>query len=195
LTNVTVSPETFTMVDYDAGAITALVERLADRIGLGDRSIEVRIDETMPLGRVRIASTDPVVLEIDGGALEDPKRLRQFYELGATRTIGRLLFEVQDLLRPDFGTPPDREDLELAERVAWDAYASGRVARLGYDAQQQRWRYAFRTRHGFSDGVDRAFDLLWSGDELTWADIEQLSADAVASANSATPTGTSAESR
>lgn len=166
------------MVDFDAATIAALTERLAADAGLGDVPIEVRVDETMPTGRVRIASSDPVVLEIDGGALEDPKRLRQFSEAGAARVIGRLLFQVSDLRRPGFGTPPDREDQELPHRVAWDIYAVGRVARLGHDAQQQRWRYAFRTRHGFSDDVDRAFGILWSADDLTWADITQISADA-----------------
>jgi hypothetical protein len=178
LGDVTVSPETFTMVDFDAATIGALTERLANEAGLGGVPIELRVDETMPTARVRIASSDPVVLEIDGGALEDPKRLRQFSEAGATRVIGRLLFQASDLRRPEFGTPPDREDLELAQRVAWDTYAIGRVARLGHDAQQQRWRYAFRTRHGFSDDVDRAFGILWSADDLTWADITQISADA-----------------
>lgn len=170
------------MVDFDAATIAELTARLAAQAGLGDVAIEVRVDETMPTGRVRIASSDPVVLEIDGGALEDPKRLRQFSEAGAARVIGRLLFQVGDLRRADFGDPPDREDQPLPHRVAWDTYAVGRVARLGHDAQQQRWRYAFRTRHGFSDDVDRAFGILWTGDDLTWADIARISDDAVASA-------------
>ncbi len=173
------------MVEYDAAQIAALVERLADQVQIGEHDVELRIDETVPLGRVRIASTDPVVLEIDGGAFEDPKRLRKYYEPAALRTIGRLLFQAKDLLRPDFGTPPDRDEMELPLRVAWDTYAIGRVAGLGYEGQKQRWLYSFRTRHGFSDGVDRGFELLWSGDGLTWAEIEQISADAVASAPAA----------
>ena len=169
------------MVEYDAAQIAALVERLADQIDLGDRDIEVRIDETVPLTRVRIASTDPLVLEIDGGAFEDPKRLRQYYEPAALRTVGRLLFQARDLLQPEFGSPPDREELELPQRLAWDTYAVGRLGGLGYDTQKQRWLYAFRTRHGFSDGVDRAFELLWGGSGLTWAEIDQISADAIRS--------------
>ena len=169
------------MVEYDAAEIAALVERLADQVQIGDRDVEVRVDEAVPLGRVRIASTDPVVLEIDGGAFEDPKRLRKYYEPAALRTVGRLLFQAKDLLQPDFGTPPDRDELALPLRVAWDTYAIGRVAGLGYEAQKQRWLYAFRTRHGFSDGVDRAFELLWTGSGLTWDEIDQISADAIGS--------------
>lgn len=171
------------MVDYDASAITALVERLVDQVGLDDVDVDVRIDETMPLARVRIASTDPVVLEVDGGALEDPKRLRKYDERGAARVLGRLLFQVKDLRGAAFGTPPEREDLPLPHRVAWDTYAVGRVARAGYDAQEQRWRYAFRTRHGFTDDVDRAFGLLWFADDgLTWEQITTISDEAVAAA-------------
>jgi hypothetical protein len=180
--NVHVSPETFSMVHFDAAEIEALARRLADDVGFPDDiDVDIRIDETVPLGRVRIASTDPVVLEIDGGAFEDPKRLRRFHPAGAQRVLGRLLLQTRDLRRPDFGEPPARDDLSLELRTAWDVYAMGRVARLGLDAQQQRWLYAFRTRHGFSDGVDRAFDALWSADELTWADIERISSEAAAS--------------
>jgi hypothetical protein len=174
------------MVDFDANEIRDLTAHLLALVALpGDPDVELKIDESMPLGGVRIASADPLVIEIDGGALEDPKRLRQFFPEGATRVIGRLLFQGRDLRDPDFGTPAPRDELDLPDRVAWDTYASGRVARLGYDAQQQRWRYAFRTRHGFSDGVDRAFDRLWSGEGLSWADVTTISADAIAAATPA----------
>ena len=59
--------------------------------------------------------------------------------------------------------------------VAWDVYALGRLDRLGYPAQRQRRLYNFRNRHGFTDAGDAAFDALWAGDGLAWADIEQLS--------------------
>ena len=92
-----------------------------------------------------------------------------------------MLVQTSDLRRSDFGEPPARDDLPLELRTAWDVYAMGRLARLGYDAQRPRWLYAFRTRHGFSDGVDRAFDALWSAADLTWVDIERISAEAAAS--------------
>jgi hypothetical protein len=186
LGTVTVSPETYELVDFESGLIREIVERLVAQIELpGDPDVTIQVDETVPLARVRIASTDPVVIEIDGGAMEDPKRIRKFYPDGATRVIARLLYQTRDLLDPEFGTPPDREELPLELRVAWDVYGMGRVARLGHPPQQQRWLYAFRTRHGFSDGVDRAFDQLWTGEGLRWADIEKISADAVASAETA----------
>jgi hypothetical protein len=178
---VTVNPENFEFVDFDAPTIAAIAERVADQVGIGgDDELTIDVDESVPLSRVRIASTDPIVLDIEGSAFEDAKRIRQFDEQAATRVLGRLLFQVLDLRTPGFGEPAPRDELSFPLRVAWDTYATGRVARLGYDAQRQRWLYAFRTRHGFTDEVDRIFDLLWNGDGYTWADLERLSAEALA---------------
>jgi hypothetical protein len=38
--------------------------------------------------------------------------------------------------------------------------------------QEQRRRYHFRNRHGFTDVADAMFERLWNGDGLTWAEIE-----------------------
>jgi hypothetical protein len=180
VTRVDVSPETFTMVDFDATAIREIAEGLCAQIGIPpEQPVTINIDETVPLARARVSSVDPVVLELEGGALEDPKRIRQFSPLGATRVLGRLLFQARDALDPSFGTAPPRDEMPLPVRVAWDTYSAGRVARLGYEAQRQRWLYAFRTRHGFHDGADQIFDVLWEADGLSWADIERLSADAL----------------
>ena len=51
----------------------------------------------------------------------------------------------------------------------------GRIGRLGHRVQRQRRLYHFRNRHGFTDAADAAFDRLWSGEGLTWADIVALS--------------------
>ena len=42
----------------------------------------------------------------------------------------------------------------------------GRLERLGVETNQQRWRYNYRNRFGFHDGVDAAFDALWAADDL-----------------------------
>ena len=64
--------------------------------------------------------------------------------------------------------------------MAWEVHAAGRLARAGQQAQLQRWRYHFRNRHGFTDEGDAAFDTLWSADTLSWAEIQALSATALA---------------
>ena len=56
----------------------------------------------------------------------------------------------------------------MPQRTALDVYAVGRLARMGYSVRRQRWLYTFRNRHGFTDAGDGSFELLWSGDGLTW---------------------------
>jgi hypothetical protein len=173
---VHVSPETFTYVEYDAGVIAEAVARLADAVGLPvDLRVEVVVDESVPLLRARVIGLDPVVLDVEGGALEDLKRPRRYDPAGAEAVLCRLLLEVGDRLDPAFGAPDLDEDLSLELRTAWDVLCAGRAARLGRRPQQQRWRYAFRTRHGFTDAADAAFERLWRGAAATWPEVVAVS--------------------
>jgi hypothetical protein len=182
---VVLRPDQFALVDYDPERIKAITETVADAAGLGaEVEVIVEIDDSSPLGVTSIDGTDPIHIRLESGALEDPKHPRQLAEAGAAGSIGRLLFRVADRLTEGFADAPDDKDLPPAAGVAWEIYAAGRLARSGQQAQLQRWRYHFRNRHGFSDHADAAFDRLWSADDLTWADIQALSASALA----ATPT-------
>jgi hypothetical protein len=182
---VTVTPETFNLVSYDSGEIASIVNELIAAIKLpNDLDIRIEVDESTPLGRAMIASTDPLVISVESGALEDPKRPRNLSRTGSADVLGRLLFRVRDRLDPEFGDPPADGDLTLPQSVAWDAYCIGRLVRLGfkhYDNRQRRL-YHFRNRHGFSDAADEAFDKLWTADNLTWSDITALSEGAVGAA-------------
>ena len=182
---VTVTPETFNLVSYDSGEIASIVGELMSAIGLpGDLDVRIEVDESTPLGRAMIASSDPLVITVESGALEDPKRPRNLSRTGSADVLGRLLFRVRDRRDPEFGDPPSDSDLTLPQSVAWDAYCIGRLVRLGfkhYDNRQRRL-YHFRNRHGFSDAADEAFDKLWMGDGLTWSDITALSDGAVGAA-------------
>lgn len=178
---VTVTPESFTMVKYDSEEIRALVERLAREVGLPEElTIAVEIDETTPLGSAQVRSIDPLVLTLESGALEDVKAPRCFDPNGAADVLGRLLFEVRDRLDPAFADAPASEDLTLPLASAWQTYCVGRLARLGHKAQRQRRLYAFRNRHGFTDVADAAFARLWDGEGLSWADIAATSEAAAA---------------
>lgn len=174
---VTVEPETFTLVEFDRDEIAALVQRLLDAVGL-DRDVVIEIDQTTPLGEAKVVATEPAVrLHVESGALEDAKRLRKLSPTGAANVLGRLLFRVRDRLDPAFGDPPADHELPLELSTAWDVYAVGRLVRLGFRHHDDRQRrlYQFRTRHGFTDESDRSFDQLWTGDALTWSDIQALS--------------------
>jgi hypothetical protein len=74
-------------------------------------------------------------------------------------------------MRADFADAPADLDLSLTENAAWDTYCAGRLARMGVEVNQQRWRYNHRNRFGFNDRVDAEFDRLWSADDLGWSDI------------------------
>jgi hypothetical protein len=184
LSRVTVQPDTFTLVEFDRDELATVIERLLDATGL-DRNVVIEVDQTTPLGEAKVVAVDPEIeLHVESGALEDPKRLRKLSASGAANVLGRLLFRVRDRLDPAFGDVPDDDEMGLERSAAWDVYAVGRLVRLGFRHENDRQRrlYQFRTRHGFNDASDAAFDALWDGDGLTWADIERLSASAQAGA-------------
>jgi hypothetical protein len=184
---VSVSPQEFHLVQYDAGEIASIVSALADKVGLADRTIEIEVDEKTPLGSSAVVSLDPITITVESGAFEDAKRLRHLDPEGVEGVVGRHLMRTIDRLNPDFGNPPADDDLPIELYTAWDIYAVGRLERLGYPSQRDRRRYHFRIRHGFTDVADQVFDRLWSADNLTWADIEAASAEAMA-AKPAPPT-------
>ena len=180
MAKVTVDPETFTMVEFDADAIRAAAERVADDIGLpADLEIRVEVDEQTPLMRSRLESIDPVTISAESGAFEDLKRPRHLSEVRTADVVGRLLFRAADRLDPSFGDAGEDADIPLPRLVAWDCYAVARLARLGYLAQRQRRLYHFRNRHGFTDVGDAAFETIWTADSLTWDDLVRLSDEAL----------------
>jgi len=176
---VTLEPATFALVDFDPAEVVEVVEGLLDTIGL-DRPVRLEVDQTTPLVHAEVRSIDPLVLFCESGALEDPRRLRQLSRSGAENVLGRLLYRVRDRLDPAFGDPPPEGELTLQQQAAWDAYAIGRLVRQGHSHFEERQRrlYQFRTRHGFSDHGDATFAALWDGVDLTWSDIDRLSAEA-----------------
>jgi hypothetical protein len=171
---VLVAPEQFSVVAFDGARIRALVEQLVAEIGIPS-GIEVRVevDERAPLGRVRASTDLPVVtLSVEGGALEDLRRPRQFSEARAAESLGRVLYRVRDRLDPAFGEAPPDEELSLRQATAWDAYGLGRLERRGRRVGKARRRYHFRCRHGFTDVADQVFERLWSAEGLTFADLD-----------------------
>jgi hypothetical protein len=174
---VTVDPPGFSLVNFDAGRIATLAAEVGRLVGLPDDvAVEIDVDEKSPFGKAWGAVAGrTATLSVEGGAFEDPQRLRQFSDAGARLVLARLLYRVADRLDPAFGDPPADPDLTKAQHAAWDAYSLGRYARLTeIDAGEDKRRYAFRIRHGFSDASDRAFDQLWRGSGLTWADITRI---------------------
>ena len=178
MSKVSVTPQEFHFVKFDAAEIAALTAKVADAIGLPAESvIDIEIDESTPAGRVRTESLDPIKLRLEGGAIEEPTAPRTFSERLGADVIGRLLLRVKDRTSPGFGDAPADEDLDLAQQTAWDTACMGRLERLGYDVRKPRRLYHFRNRHGFTDVADRVFDRLWAAESVTWADIEAACAE------------------
>lgn len=174
---VTVTPATFSFVNFDAALIRRTAEGLAALLDVS-LPIHVEVDETTPLARIRLEVGDSIVIRVESGAFEDTRRPREQSERATATALGRTLLRANDRLVGGFGEAPADDDLSLAEVAAWDTYCTGRLHRLGIDQNLQRWRYNFRNRHGFADAVDAAFDQLWASDGLAWGELSAISAAA-----------------
>jgi hypothetical protein len=178
---IVVHPDPFTLIDYDAKTIAAVIEDCAALAGLPSNvDIDLEVDEELfaPLVGHMTDVTDGVVkLWISGGNLEDNRRPRSFSADQARRDFTFMLLRANDRLSDDYkDAPPDRE-LERGERAAWDVYAVGRASRLGAPARRQAQLYEFRLQHGFTDVADAAFDRLWNAEHVTWAGIGEICAE------------------
>lgn len=170
----TVEPTSFQFVAFDADLIRRIADGLVEALGI-DRPVHVVVDETTPLGRVRTELGDTITIRVESGAFEDSKRPREQSEVSTTASLGRALLRARDRLSGGFGEAPADDDLDLRQVAAWETYTVGRLERLGVPVHQQRWRYNFRNRHGFTDLADVAFDRIWAADGLTWGELEALS--------------------
>ncbi|MEY4338389.1 MAG: hypothetical protein RLZ14_239 [Actinomycetota bacterium] len=177
---ITVEPQQFSFVHFDAGLIERITRSMVEAIGI-DRPVHVQIDESTPLGRVEIEIGPTIVIRAQSGALEDSKRPRQQSEVATSATIGRALLRVRDRLEGGFGEAPADDDLSLRQVAAWDTYLAARLQRLGLPVNRQRSVYNFRNRHGFTDVADAAFERIWQADGLTWGELESISEAGVAS--------------
>ena len=182
---VTVSPEEFALVKFDAAEIASIAGELAETLELGDRPIHIEVDERTPLGSSALTSLDPITIAVESGSFEDAKRLRELSRDSVEGVVGRHLLRARDRLDAAFGDPPADDDIPIGHYVAWDVYAVARLSRLGYASQKPRRLYHFRIRHGFTDASDRVFNRLWSAEGLTWADLVAASEEAAASKPSA----------
>jgi hypothetical protein len=181
MASVTVAPDTFELVDFDAAEIAALASEVCDTLGLpADARLHIEIDEAVMLPRVEGVSVtgSEVTVKVTGGALEDQRRARQLSAERTRNTLAQVLLRAGDRLTPAFADAPTDAELTTAQASAWDTYTDGRLARMGIAARRPRRLYHFRLRHGFTDQVDTIFDHLWNGESLTWDEVEAASAAA-----------------
>ena len=170
----TVEPTAFQFVAFDADLIRRIADGLVEALGI-DRPVLVVVDEATPLARIRTEIGDAITVRVESGAFEDARRPREQSELATTTTLARALLRARDRISGGFGEAPSDDDLSLRQVAAWEVYCAGRMARLGVPVNQQRWKYNFRNRHGFTDVADEAFDRVWTADGLTWGELESIS--------------------
>ncbi len=174
---ISVTPSTFTKVEFQLDQIVAVVEEVQATIGAlgpigGD--VELVIDEDQPTARMAVTSLDPIVFALDSGAFEDTRTPREFGVEIASVSLASLFIEYLDRTDDAFGAPPLGEPSNLADKIAWSVYTHARVQRAGYRVHKPKHLYNFRNRHGFSDAADQAFEALWVGQHLTYTQILEL---------------------
>lgn len=172
---ITVTPEQFTFVHYEAAQIVDVVTEVGALLGVAN-PVHVIVDETTPAAKLSAeiegsSSDATITIRVESGALENTQRFTHFGVENARISLGRMLLRARDRMRPDFADAPADLDLSNDENAAWDVYCAGRLARAGLDVIEQRWRYNYRNRFGFSDDADAAFERLWTADDLGWADV------------------------
>lgn len=177
---VSVTPATFSFVDFDADLIRRIGDGLVDVLGL-DRPVHVEVDETTPLGRVRTEIGDTITVRVESGAFEDSRKPREQSEVATTANLGRALLRARDRISGGFGEAPADDELSLRQIAAWETYCVGRLSRMGVPVNEQRWKYNFRNRHGFTDVADAAFERVWASDGLTWGELETISLEGTGS--------------
>lgn len=177
MSRVSVSPETFLYVDYEAATIAQLVEELAGAIGFPpDVEISIEVDEELPLpltGSTADIVDGRAVLWYSGANFEDGRSRTHFDEATARNELATGLLRANDRLR-GFQSAPADEDLTDAQRNAWEVWAEGRVERLGEAVRPVRRQYCFRLYNGFTDVGDAAFDRLWHADDLDWPALDAV---------------------
>jgi hypothetical protein len=176
---VTIDPQAFQYVFFDADLIVFIATDLLDRLDMTN-DVHIAVDETTPLARTRseIAADGTITVRVESGAFEDMRKPRHQSASATTESLARTLIRARDRLSGSFDDAPVDAELTLAQVAAWEAYAVGRLERVGVPTNQQRWRYNFRNRHGFTDRCDAVFDTLWSADALGWTDLDGLSQSA-----------------
>jgi hypothetical protein len=179
VSTVTLTPEEFTLVDYDAARVRALVDEAIATVGLPDVSVSVVVDEVLPspLAVSAVAVADGAVeLWFAGGCFEDPQRQGKLQEELTRTELATAMVRAQDRLGGGFADAPADGELSDRQRAIWDVSAEGRVAALGLPVREPRRRYTFRLYGGFNDVADAEYDRLRSGAPLTWAELEAVDA-------------------
>jgi hypothetical protein len=175
---ITLTPERFSLVLFDADRVRALGEEVADAIGAPagvEFSVEVDEELGQPLTASYVDTRDGrALLWYSGGNFEDTHRPRHLDEARARRELAVGMLRGIDRLDGRFAAAPVDDELTDAQRALWEVSAEGRAARAGVPTRTDRLRYVFRLACGFTDEADAAYEQMWGSDAPTWARVAEL---------------------
>jgi hypothetical protein len=175
---VTVTPDPFTLVPFDAAVIGAIVEDVAAVVEFPlDVDIVLEVDEELfpPLtGHMSDVVDGKAVLWVSAANLESTQLRRTFAPEQARVDLAVMLLRAKDRLSDDFADAPGDRELERGPRAAWDVFAIGRAERLGFKIRRPRELYGFRLQHGFTDVADAAFERSWHAPSMTYAGVLEI---------------------
>ncbi len=181
MTIVSIVPEQFTLVEFDAERVKAIAAEVAKSVAFpSDVDIHIEVDEVLP---APLNSSQADYLEgradlwFTGGAFEDTHKGRNIDEVLTRCGLGASLLRVKDRISGGFEDAPNDSEISERQRALWDAYADGRLTRIeGFVIREPRRRYVYRLECGFNDVADAAYDQLWASDATTWADLLEIEA-------------------
>ncbi|GAC1538654.1 MAG: hypothetical protein NVS3B12_24050 [Acidimicrobiales bacterium] len=172
---VSVAPEVFEVVSFDAGEIASVADQVATEVGLpADEVIRIVVDEQSMLSQATLVSVDPIEIHAHGGALEDRARPRQLSKANVIDEMARLLQRVVDRRSLSYVGAPAESELSPQQMMAWDVHCLGRTARWQQRSFHERHRYDFALKCGFTPEAAQAFEQLWAADDLGWAGVAAL---------------------
>ena len=166
---ITVVPNPFELVPYDADTIARLAAEAAALAGFPDDvSVTLEIDEVLPHPLTgtfvevtpeaeRAGGTAHLDVWMSGANFEDPKRPVKFQEELARAELVRAFLRAADRLRPEFAGAVGDEDLSDRQRAAWDVWTEGRAERLGVPGTRPR---TFTERARRAQIVDAAIETI-----------------------------------
>jgi hypothetical protein len=177
---ISLTPESFTLVYYDAAELLAIAQDAATAVGVPDGvSIAIEVDEALPgpliASAAEVTDDGNLAFWFSGGCFEDPKRQAMLQPEMSRTEFAAAFLRGRDRLDGGFEDAPADADLSERQRAMWDVYAEGRLHRQGgFVVNEARRRYTYRLRCGFNDIADAEYDRLWPATSLSWAELAEI---------------------
>jgi hypothetical protein len=177
--DISLTPEAFTLVKFDAAELLAIAQTAAERVGVpAGLTIDIEVDEALPHPLIASASEvgdGTMSLWFSGGSFEDSKHQAVLTPEGSLMELASAFLRGRDRLDGGFEDAPPDGEISERQRVIWDTYTEGRLERQGgYLINEPRRRYTYRLRCGFSDVADAEYERLRNADSLSWAELIEI---------------------